>query len=147
MILKRLSLCPQRTIFWCLTCPWRAEIEQWALDWGQNPTDSCPGDRTATGNRELDVVPLGNTSIPQEQGSQVVSLLCCLAGWKRWILSVRIEWHFWFSYKSGAGVVRAEGCGKLGALSFTAWSSVAVCYLGQVCFPLSACPSSCTTCC
>lgn len=43
------------------------------------------------------------------------------------------------------GVVRAEGNGQSGALGFTSRSAVPVCYLGQVCFPLSACPSSCVT--
>lgn len=43
------------------------------------------------------------------------------------------------------GVVRAVGNGQSGALGFTSRSAVPVCYLGQVCFPLSACPSSCVT--
>lgn len=45
------------------------------------------------------------------------------------------------SFKNGAGVTSR----KLGALSLTSWSAVAVSYLGQVCFPLSACLSSCVT--
>lgn len=39
----------------------------------------------------------------------------------------------------------AQSNRKLGALSLTSWSAVAVCYLGQVCFPLPACLSSCVT--
>ena len=45
----------QETVFWCLTDPlnaWRVEMEQWALGWGQSPTESCPKDRKEMGNRE-----------------------------------------------------------------------------------------------
>lgn len=32
---------------------WRVEMEQWALGWGQSPTESCPRDGEEMGNRDL----------------------------------------------------------------------------------------------
>jgi len=145
VFLKRLCPCLQSAVFWCVTGPltaWKVEVEQWTVDWGQNLVLKA-GVKWATESRNA--ISLGNR-VSQEQGSQGVFPLPSPIGWEQRILSVRnIEWYFRVSSQSGAGVVKAVGSRKLGALRLTSWSAVAVCYLGQVCFPLSACLSSCVT--
>lgn len=82
-----------------------------------------------------DMILLGNR-ISQEQGNQVIFLLLSLIGGEQ---EYRMMFQCCFQEWGWCGSQ------KLGALSLTSWSAVAVCYLGQVCFPLSACLSSCVT--